>query len=412
MPTQPDAPLRTTPLDAVHRRLGATTGPFAGWEMPMRYGNEREEHIAVRTKAGLFDLFHTGEITVSGIQAAEALDHALVGNISALATGRALYTMICAENGGILDDLIVYRTGEREYLVAANARNAETVLAELTARAAPYPGAKVRDDRDTYALVAIQGPEAAAIIAPLAGVDLEYYGVRHGTVAGTDALIARTGYTGEDGFELYVAAEAAEAMWNILTEAGTSHGLVPAGMACRDTLRLEAGMPRYGHELTPAITPFDAGRGHVVHFNKTTNKGRFIGRDALIRAAEAAHKYPLRKLVGLVSTGEQSPRTGFPVVNKQGAKVGEVTSGALSPTLVIPIAIAYLETAHAETGTHVAVNIHGKHERYKVVALPFYRRPSAPVPASARPKYLGAAHRQQLTSHRPHRQPAASSPEH
>lgn len=386
MTTGSDAPLRATPLDAVHRRLGAITGPFAGWEMPLRYGNEREEHIAVRTRAGLFDLFHTCEITVSGPQAAEALDHALVGSISALDAGRALYTMICAEDGGVLDDLIVYRTGDHAYLIAANARNAETALAELTARTAPYPGAKVRDDRDTYALIAIQGPEAAAILAPLSGAGLErlqYYGVMHGTVAGTAALIARTGYTGEDGFELYVPADAAEALWDILTEAGNSRGLVPAGMSCRDTLRIEAGMPRYGQELTASTTPFDAGRGWVVHFNKTTNNGRFIGRDALIKAAELARKSPPRKLVGLVAEGDQGPCTGFPVVNEKGTRVGEVTSGALSPTLGQPIAIAYLDTAHAQTGTHVAVDIGGEHEPYRVVALPFYKRPSCTTPAPA-----------------------------
>lgn len=376
-PDAPDTPLRKTPLDAVHRRLGATICPFAGWDMPLRYGSEREEHAAVRTSAGLFDLSHMGEITVSGPDAGRALDFALVGNLSALAVGRARYTMICAEDGGILDDLIVYRTGEPEFMVVANAGNAERVLAELTARTASYPGAEVRDDRDAYALIAVQGPESAAILQPLTDADLDglkYYAGLPGTVAGTPALIARTGYTGEDGFELFVAPEAAEALWDALTAAGSGRGLVPAGLSCRDTLRLEAGMPLYGHELTTGTTPFDAGLGRVVKFDKPTNEGRFVGRDSLAKAAEAARENPPRRLVGLVAEGRRVPRAGFTVVDERGGTVGEVTSGAPSPTLGKPVAIAYVDAAHGEPGTRVAVDIRGTHERYEVVALPFYKR--------------------------------------
>jgi aminomethyltransferase len=365
-------PTRQTPLDAVHRRLGATIAPFAGWDMPLRYGSEREEHLAVRSRAGLFDLSHMGEIVVTGPQAAAALDHALVGNLSALAVHRARYTMICAEDGGILDDLIVYRTGEQEYLVVANAANAGTVLRELTGRAAGFAGAEVRDDRDAYALVAVQGPRAAGILATLtdAALDgLKYYACLPGTVAGTPALIARTGYTGEDGFELFVAPEAAEPLWEALTAAGAGDGLVPAGLSCRDTLRLEAGMPLYGHELTASTTPFDAGLGRVVKFDKA---GAFVGREALAKAAEA--EAPARRLVGLVAEGRRVPRAGFAVVDGAGAPVGEVTSGAPSPTLGKPIAMAYVDTAHAEPGTRLAVDIRGSHEPHEVVALPFYKR--------------------------------------
>jgi aminomethyltransferase len=365
------APSRKTPLDAVHRRLGATIAPFAGWDMPLRYGSEREEHLAVRSRAGLFDLSHMGEIAVTGPAAGAALDHALVGNLSALAVNRARYTMICAEDGGILDDLIVYRTGEREYLVVANAANAEAVLRELTARAAGFDGAEVRDDRDAYALVAVQGPRAAGILASLtdAALDgLKYYACLPGTVAGTDALIARTGYTGEDGFELFVAPEAAEGLWAALTSAGAGHGLVPAGLSCRDTLRLEAGMPLYGHELTASTTPFDAGLGRVVKFDKA---GGFVGREALAKAAGSAAS---RSLVGLVAEGRRVPRAGFAVVDGSGAPVGEVTSGAPSPTLGKPVAMAYVDVAHAAPGTRLAVDIRGSHEAHEVVALPFYKR--------------------------------------
>lgn len=367
---------RRTALDATHRALGATMTDFAGWDMPLRYGSERDEHIAVRTKAGLFDLSHMGEITVSGPAAGQLLDHALVGNIGAVAVGRARYTMICQEDGGILDDLIVYRLADETYLVVANASNAQTVLDALTDRAAGFD-AEVRDDRDAYALLAIQGPESSGILKQLTDADLDglkYYAGLPGTVAGVRALIARTGYTGEDGFELFVAPADAERVWQALTEAGAGAGLVPCGLSCRDTLRLEAGMPLYGNELTAGLTPFDAGLGRVVKFEKTSNGGDFVGRMALATAAELTAVAPPRKLVGLIAEGRRVPRAGYHVV-VGGAVVGEVTSGAPSPTLGRPIAMAYVDAAHAEPGAEgVGVDIRGSHEPYEVVALPFYKR--------------------------------------
>ncbi|MEV5509483.1 glycine cleavage system aminomethyltransferase GcvT [Streptomyces orinoci] len=364
---------RRTALDALHRALGATMTDFAGWEMPLRYGSERDEHQAVRTRAGLFDLSHMGEITLTGPQAGEALDYALVGHLSALAVGRARYTMICDERGGILDDLIVYRLGEREFMVVANASNAQTVLDALTERAAGFDAA-VRDDRENYALIAVQGPASPAIVKSLTDADLDglkYYAGLPGTVAGVDALIARTGYTGEDGFELFVAPADAEKLWQALTEAGAEAGLVPCGLSCRDTLRLEAGMPLYGNELTTAITPFDAGLGRVVKFDKP---GDFVGRTALEAAAERAAAAPPRKLVGLIAQGRRIPRAGYPVLAGEEI-IGEVTSGAPSPTLGKPIAMAYVDAAHAEPGTEgVTVDIRGGREPYQVVALPFYKR--------------------------------------
>ncbi|WP_066945596.1 glycine cleavage system aminomethyltransferase GcvT [Streptomyces lushanensis] len=372
----PSSAPRTTALDAVHRALGATMTDFAGWDMPLRYGSERDEHLAVRTGAGLFDLSHMGEITVSGPAAGRLLDHALVGNIGAVAVGRARYTMICREDGGILDDLIVYRLGDSEYLVVANASNAETVLDALTARAAGFD-AEVRDDRDAYALLAVQGPRSPGILKSLTDADLDglkYYAGLPGTVAGVPALIARTGYTGEDGFELFVEPGHAETLWRALTEAGEGVGLVPCGLSCRDTLRLEAGMPLYGNELTTGLTPFDAGLGRVVKFDKTSNEGAFVGREALEAAAERAASAPPRKLVGLIAEGRRVPRAGYQVV-ADGAVVGAVTSGAPSPTLGRPIAMAYVDVAYAEPGTAgVGVDIRGTHEPYEVVALPFYKR--------------------------------------
>lgn len=327
--------------------------------------------------AGLFDLSHMGEITVTGPQAADLLDYALVGNIGGVKTGRARYTMICESGGGILDDLIVYRLADQEYMVVANASNAQVVLDALTARAGGFDAA-IRDDRDGYALLAVQGPESPGILKKLTDADLDglkYYAGLPGTVAGVQALIARTGYTGEDGFELFVRPSDAVALWEALTEAGRDAGLVPCGLSCRDTLRLEAGMPLYGHELTTATTPFDAGLGRVVKFEKTSNGGDFVGREALAAAAERAETSPPRKLVGLIAQGRRVPRAGYPVVTADGTVIGEVTSGAPSPTLGKPVAIAYVDAAHATPGTEgVCVDIRGSHEPYEVTALPFYKR--------------------------------------
>ncbi|MFJ6740123.1 glycine cleavage system aminomethyltransferase GcvT [Streptomyces sp. NPDC091279] len=365
--------LRPTALDAVHRALGATMTDFAGWDMPLRYGSERDEHVAVRTRAGLFDLSHMGEITVTGPEAAALLNFALVGNLASAGVGRARYTMICRTDGGILDDLIVYRLAEAEFLVVANASNAQTVLDALRERSAGFD-AEVRDDRDAYALIAVQGPESPGILKALTDADLDglaYYTGLPGTVAGVPALIARTGYTGEDGFELFVEPGHAVALWQALTEAGAGAGLVPCGLSCRDTLRLEAGMPLYGHELSTALTPFDAGLGRVVKFEK---EGDFVGRAALREAADRAASTPPRVLVGLVAEGRRVPRAGYQVVSG-GEVIGEVTSGTPSPTLGRPIAMAYVDAAHAAPGTPgVGVDIRGSHEPYEVVALPFYRR--------------------------------------
>ncbi|MFF7382881.1 glycine cleavage system aminomethyltransferase GcvT [Streptomyces griseoluteus] len=370
--TDPNAP-RHTALDAVHRSLGATMTDFAGWDMPLRYGSERDEHQAVRTRAGLFDLSHMGEITVTGPGAAALLNYALVGDLASVGVGRARYTMICRADGGILDDLIVYRLAEHEYMVVANASNAQVVLDALTERAAGFD-AEVRDDRDAYALLAVQGPESPGILKAVTDADLDglkYYAGLPGTVAGVPALIARTGYTGEDGFELFVRPEHAVRLWEALLEAGSAAGLVPCGLSCRDTLRLEAGMPLYGHELTTGLTPFDAGLGRVVKFGK---EGDFVGREALAKAAERAEAQPPRVLVGLVAEGRRVPRAGYAVV-AGGEVIGEVTSGAPSPTLGKPLAIAYVDAAHAAPGsTGVGVDIRGSHEPYEVVALPFYKR--------------------------------------
>ncbi|GAA0596168.1 glycine cleavage system aminomethyltransferase GcvT [Kutzneria viridogrisea] len=363
-----DAVTRRTPLHDVHEKLGAKFTDFAGWQMPLRYEGDLAEHNAVRGSAGLFDLTHMGEIVLSGPQAGAALDYALVGHASAIAVGKARYTMICAENGGILDDLIVYRTGEQEYLVVANAGNATVVAEALITRGAGFD-TEVRDESTGYALLAVQGPDSAGILAALTPTDLStvrYYASYPTTVAGVHVLLARTGYTGEDGFELFVAPESAQAVWTALHETGR---VVPCGLSCRDSLRLEAGMPLYGNELTAELTPYDAGLGRVVKLDKP---GDFVGRAALEVAAKST---PSRSLVGLVAPGRRAPRHGYRVVDPEsGAELGVVTSGAPSPTLGHAVAMAYVDTERAEPGSALAVDIRGTMSPVEVVALPFYRR--------------------------------------
>ncbi|MFI7640898.1 glycine cleavage system aminomethyltransferase GcvT [Nonomuraea sp. NPDC049400] len=357
---------RPTPLRDVHQSLGATLTDFAGWLMPLRYGSESAEHNAVRQAAGLFDLSHMGEIFLTGPQAGEALDYALVGHLSALTPGRARYTMIVNERGGVLDDLIVYRLGDEEFMVVANASNYEKVGNELVERTKAYD-VVVEDRSDQYALIAVQGPRSQEILATLTDADLDglrYYAGLPGLVDGRQALIARTGYTGEDGFELFVANQDAVPLWHALMAAGEPYGLKPAGLSSRDTLRLEAGMPLYGNELSAELTPFDAGLGRVVKFDKP---GDFVGRSALEAVKDDT---PRRRLVGLVARGRRVPRHGYPVT-KDGAVVGEVTSGAPSQTLGRPIAMAYVDTG-VESG--LAVDIRGSQEPMDLVELPFYRR--------------------------------------
>ena len=366
---------RQTPLHAIHERLGATMTSFAGWQMPLRYGSETAEHLAVRRAAGLFDLSHMGEIAVTGPDAGAALDYALTGQASAVPPGRARYTMICAEDGGVLDDLVVYRQGKQEFLVIANASNTPTVFGALTDRAAGYDAAVVDATQD-YALIAVQGPAAAGILAPLAQLEpaglelgaMKYYAGAFGTVAGRKAWVARTGYTGEDGFELYSRRQDAEHVWTALAAGGSGAGLVPAGLAARDTLRLEAGMPLYGNELGPDVTPFEAGLGRVVKFDKP---GEFVGREALAARASSG---PSRHLAGLTIASRRIARHGYPVL-ADGRTCGTVTSGAPSPTLGVPIAMAYLDRqAASRGGAALAVDIRGEAVPAHLTDLPFYSR--------------------------------------
>src|SRR6516165_5049326 len=360
---------RQTPLYQVHERLGAVMTSFAGWQMPLRYGSETAEHRAVRHAAGLFDLSHMGEILVSGPGAGAALDHALTGFLSGLQPGRARYTMICAPDGGVLDDLVVYRQGEQEFLVIANAANTSVVCEELRSRASGYD-AVVADATGDYALIAIQGPAAAGILGGLTDLDLgamKYYTGAFGSVAGAPAWVARTGYTGEDGFEVFGRPGDAVGIWDALASAGASAGLIPAGLAARDTLRLEAGMPLYGNELGPDLTPFEAGLGRVVKFDKP---GDFVGRSALSARSLAG---PRRELVGLTLQSRRVAGHGF-AVSADGKEVGTITSGAPSPTLGHPIAMAYLTAGTDAHDAVLTVGIRGEAVPAQLTELPFYSR--------------------------------------
>jgi aminomethyltransferase len=358
-----------TPLADRHAALGARLIEFAGWRMPLQYTGILEEHRAVRERAGLFDLSHMGELFVEGPQAAAALDHAIVSENSSLVPGRAHYSMICFPDGGVMDDLIVYRLDENRFLVVANASNTAAVSDALSER---FVGFKAfLDDRSlTTALVAIQGPAALGVLAPLTNVpiaDLHHYAIGEGKVAGVEALVARTGYTGEDGFEILVDQAAAGTVWDRLLTRGRRAGVVPVGLGARDTLRLEAGMPLYGNELNHDTTPFEAGLGRVVKLSKP---GDFVGRAALERALAAG---PRKTLVGLAMRDRGIARHGYEIYSGE-RKTGRVTSGTHSPTLNRAIAMAYVAPSDGEAGTILEVAIRDQRAAAEVVPLPFYKR--------------------------------------
>jgi len=350
--------------------LGARMVPFAGWEMPVQYGSILDEHRTVRSAIGLFDLSHMGELQISGPEALAFARYAVVSDPGTLEVGQAQYSMLCAADGGVIDDLICYRTDDG-YLLVCNAANHDAVVAQLDEllRRGDFD-AVVEDRSERTALIAPQGPRAAALLDSLTDLDLAglgYYRSVRGKVAGIDCLVARTGYTGEDGFELFCDARRAVALWDALLEAGVPLGLKPAGLGSRDTLRLEAGMPLYGNELDRAHNPFEANLGRVVKLEK----GEFVGRAAL---QEVQQTGPRRKLVGLVMRETAIPRHGYPVM-VDGREAGTVTSGTASPTLDEKIAMAYLPTEDAAVGAEVEVVVRGRPYRAEQVKLPFYKRP-------------------------------------
>ncbi|MCW4386486.1 glycine cleavage system aminomethyltransferase GcvT [Salinibacterium sp. SYSU T00001] len=364
-----------SPLHDAHVAAGASFTDFAGWQMPVRYSSELDEHRAVRTAAGLFDLSHMAEILVAGPEAGAALDFALSGHISTLDIGQARYTLLLTPEGGVIDDVIVYRTHENRFGVVANAGNRFEAAGALSVRAVGFDTTVV-DESEALALIAVQGPRAEEILLSLDGLDvpvpvgsLRNYRCVTGVWRGNEIMIARTGYTGEDGFELYIRVAFAQELWESLLEVGAPHGLIPAGLACRDTLRLEAGMPLYGHELGLDIRPQQVGLGRTVRLE---GKGDFVGR----QASEVPLPEGARLLVGLASEGRRAGRAGYAVFDSPegGEPVGEVTSGALSPTLGHPIAMAFVDRALSEPGTPLYIDVRGTRIAASVTSLPFYKR--------------------------------------
>jgi aminomethyltransferase len=364
------ATLRRTPLHASHVALHARMVPYAGYEMPVQYTSIIEEHRAVRGAVGLFDLSHMGELHLSGPEALAFARYAVVSDPGLLEPGQAQYSMLCAPDGGIIDDLIVYRV-EDGYLVVCNAANHDAVMAQLESlRSHGDFDVTLADRSDETALIAPQGPRAAELLGRLTDVDLSSLGNYRSTpgrVAGTECLVARTGYTGEDGFELFCAARRAQRLWDALISTGEDLGLQPCGLGSRDTLRLEAGMPLYGNELDRSVNPYEANLGRVVKLEK----GEFVGRSALAAIQQTG---PQRKLVGLMMRDEAIARHGYPVL-VGGAPTGVVTSGTLSPSLGERIAMAYLPAADAALGAEVEVVVRDRPHPAEQVKLPFYRRP-------------------------------------
>jgi aminomethyltransferase len=359
-------PLRT-PLHAAHEALGARSTEFAGWEMPLCYRGIAEEHRAVRERCGLFDVSHMGEIELHGAQAGALCQELTVNDVRRLQVGDGQYTLLCDERGGVVDDAILFRLAPERYLLVVNAANTAADLTWILDGARGR--AEVVDRSPEFCLLALQGPEAEVALRTLTALDLPSlrpFAIIQGTVAGHRVLLSRTGYTGEDGFELLVTSTEGPTLWEAVLEATRRRGGLPAGLGARDTLRLEAGLPLCGTDMDRSTTPLEAGLGWVVKLGK----GDFVGRGALSAQASAGVS---RRLVGIQLDAPGIPRHGYSVW-RDGTAVGRVTSGARSPTLGTFIGLAYVATGAAAPGTPVAIEIRGRRMSARVVARPFYRR--------------------------------------
>lgn len=365
------ADLKKTPLYSLYKEYGAKTIDFGGWDMPVQFSGIKEEHEAVRKNAGIFDVSHMGEIIVKGKNSLDFLQKMMTNDFSKLKEGGALYTAMCYENGGVVDDLLVYKLNEEEYFLVVNAANTEKDFDWLNKHA--VDDVSVKDVSDQYALIAIQGPKAQSILQKISkNTDLEDIGFfkfkQNVDLDGSLALVSRTGYTGEDGFEIYCRSDDAEKLWKTLLEKGQEEGIMPCGLGARDTLRFEASLPLYGQELSPEITPLEAKLGFAVKLNKEED---FIGKEALKKQKEQGVE---RKLAGIEMIDRGIPRTGYSVFSG-GKEIGYVTSGTQSPTLKKNIGIALIESDYIEDGNEVEVEVRKKHLKAKIVQTPFYKRP-------------------------------------
>lgn len=359
--------LRTTPLNFVHRQMGARMVDFGGWDMPVQYSGILDEHHAVRHAVGLFDVSHMGEIVVRGPQALDLVDYVSTNWAAKLSPGQAHYSGLLYEHGGFVDDILVHKVSETEYFICVNAANQDKDYAHIVAH--NRFDAEVENAGARYAQLAVQGPKALATLQPLTSLDLSairYYHFADGEVLGAAARVARTGYTGEDGFEVYAAPEDAPRLWQAILESGARHGIKPCGLGARNTLRLEAKMALYGHEIDASITPLEAGLGWIVKFDK----GEFVGREALAKQRESGVR---RKLAGFEMTGRGIARDGYEVL-LNGERAGWVTSGGPSPTLNKNIGLCFLPPEAAEPGRAMGILIRNQPVEARTVPTPFYKR--------------------------------------
>ena len=366
------ASLKKTPLHARHVASGARMVPFGGWDMPVEYAGITAEHMTVRERVGLFDVSHMGEIEIAGKDALAAVQKISCNDASKLQNGQAQYSGLLNADGGFVDDLLVYRLAAQHFLLVVNASHIADDYAHIAREISTFGDAVAVDASSRYALLAVQGPRAKDTVQPLTGVDLgamQYYWFGHGEVASVRATISRTGYTGEDGFEIFVPPQQADRVWQAILESGREFGIAPCGLGARDTLRLEASMRLHGNDIDPATTPLEAGLGWIVGWNK----GDFVGADRLRRQkAEGVS----RKLVGFEMREPGIGRQGYRVM-ANGAPAGIVTSGTQTPYLKKAIGMAYVPSSLTALGTEFHVDIRGRAVRASVVPMPFYQRPGA-----------------------------------
>lgn len=369
--------MKQTALIDEHRRLGGRLIDFGGWELPVQYTGVLDEHTACRTAAGLFDVSHMGEVLVEGPGAEAFLNLLVSNNVTKVAIGQAQYSVMCNERGGIVDDLIVYRRAADRFFVVVNASNTDKDFAWMQEVRAKHgsglPEFRLENVSAQWTQIAIQGRKAQEVLQALTKSDLagvKYYWFTEGLVLDAiPAIIARTGYTGEDGFEIYVPWAEGPRVWRALLEKGQPLGLKPCGLGARDTLRLEMRFPLYGNELSDETNPLEAGLGWVTKLDK----GEFVGRAAIVEAKERGLT---RSLVGLKLVDRGIPRQGYPIWSADGAKrIGEITSGTQSPSLSMPIGIAYVAKEHAAVGSRVQVEIRGQKLNAEIIPTPFYKRP-------------------------------------
>jgi len=358
--------LKVTPLLDLHKDLGAKLVPFAGWNMPIQFSGVMSEHTCVRKKVGLFDVSHMGEIEVEGKDAKKFLQFLLSNNLEKMFDGSILYSLMCYETGGVVDDLLVYRFSENHYCLCVNASNSAQDYEWVTKHASSF-NVNIKNISSETSQLALQGPEAKNVLQTLCDIslnDLPYYNFRKGRVNNVESIISRTGYTGEDGFELYLSPEKVLDVFRLLMEQGRPYGIQPIGLGARDTLRIEMGYPLYGNEIDDNPTPLDAGLGWVIKFDK----GEFLGRGPLLKQKEQGGSR--RKLVGVKLLTRGVPRTHYQVL-KNGGSVGEVASGTFSPTLNTGVGLCYLSREYSDVGNHLDIKIRDQLVAAEVVKLPF-----------------------------------------